>query len=141
VPHQDTGTVQPGFMTIPVGRQKHHFFTSFCLSSRFSKVEWWKMTPCLDPSDAMALGFPLHGAPCLHVQGSSVSLSVSGHPLWLDSPHICSFISFFLSFFFFFLKIYLLFICKYTVAVFRHTSRGRQMSLRVVVSHHVVAGV
>jgi hypothetical protein len=41
----------------------------------------------------------------------------------------------------FFLKIYLLIICKYTVAVFRHTRRGRQISLRMVVSHHVVAGI
>jgi hypothetical protein len=32
-------------------------------------------------------------------------------------------------------------ICKYTVAVFRHTGRGSQMSLRMVVSHHVVAGI
>jgi hypothetical protein len=30
---------------------------------------------------------------------------------------------------------------KYTVAVFRHTRRGRQVSLRMVVSHHVVAGI
>jgi hypothetical protein len=40
----------------------------------------------------------------------------------------------------FFLKIYLFIICKYTVAVFRHSRRGRQISLRMVVSHHVVAG-
>jgi hypothetical protein len=41
----------------------------------------------------------------------------------------------------FFLKIYLfIIICKYTVAVFRHTRRGRQILLRMVVSHHVVAG-
>jgi hypothetical protein len=32
-------------------------------------------------------------------------------------------------------------ICKYTVAVFRHTRRGHQILLRVVVSHHVVAGI
>jgi hypothetical protein len=43
--------------------------------------------------------------------------------------------------FFFFLKIYLFIICKYTIAVFRHTRRGHQISLRVVVSHHVVAGI
>jgi hypothetical protein len=43
--------------------------------------------------------------------------------------------------FFFFLKIYLFIICKYTVAVFRYTRRGHQISLRVVVSHHVVAGI
>ena len=30
---------------------------------------------------------------------------------------------------------------KYTVAVFRHNKRGRQISLQVVVSHHVVAGI
>jgi hypothetical protein len=41
----------------------------------------------------------------------------------------------------FFLKIYLFIICKYTVAVFRRTRRGHQISLRVVVSHHVVAGI
>ena len=43
--------------------------------------------------------------------------------------------------FLFFLKIYLYIICKYTVAVFRHTRRGCQISLRMVVSHHVVAGI
>ena len=32
-------------------------------------------------------------------------------------------------------------IYKYTVAVFRCTRRGRQISLQVVVSHHVVAGI
>ena len=41
----------------------------------------------------------------------------------------------------FFFKIYLFIICKYTVAVFRHTRRGRQISLWMVVSHHVVAGI
>jgi hypothetical protein len=50
-----------------------------------------------------------------------------------------------LLFFFFFLKIYLFIylfiICKYTVAVFRRTRRGHQISLWVVVSHHVVAGI
>jgi hypothetical protein len=45
-------------------------------------------------------------------------------------------------FFLFFLKIYLfIIICKYTVAVFRHTRRGSQILLRMVVSHHVVAGI
>ena len=42
---------------------------------------------------------------------------------------------------FFFFKIYLFIICKYTVAAFRHSRRGRQISLRMVVSHHVVAGI
>jgi hypothetical protein len=30
--------------------------------------------------------------------------------------------------------------CKYIVAVLRHTRRGRQIPLQMVVSHHVVAG-
>jgi hypothetical protein len=37
--------------------------------------------------------------------------------------------------------IYLFIICKYTVAVFRHSRREHQISLRIVVSHHVVAGI
>jgi hypothetical protein len=41
---------------------------------------------------------------------------------------------------FFFLRFIYLIICKYTVAVFRHTRRERQILLRMVVSHHVVAG-
>jgi hypothetical protein len=45
------------------------------------------------------------------------------------------------SFFFFFFLIYLFIICKYTVAVFRRTRRGHQISLQMVVSHHVVAGI
>jgi hypothetical protein len=38
-------------------------------------------------------------------------------------------------------KILFITICKYTVAVFRHTRRGCHISLRMVVSHHVVAGI
>ena len=38
-----------------------------------------------------------------------------------------------------FLKVYLFIMCKYTVGVFRHPRRGHQISLRMVVSHHVVA--
>jgi hypothetical protein len=45
-----------------------------------------------------------------------------------------------LIFSFFFLKD-LFIICKYTVAVFRHTRRGHQISSGMVVSHHVVAGI
>jgi hypothetical protein len=39
---------------------------------------------------------------------------------------------------FFFFKIYLFIICKYTVAVSRQSRRGHQISLWMVVSHHVV---
>jgi hypothetical protein len=41
----------------------------------------------------------------------------------------------------YFFKIYLFIICKYTVAVFRHSRRVRQISLQMVVSHHVFAGI
>jgi hypothetical protein len=41
--------------------------------------------------------------------------------------------------FFFFKDLFI--VCKYTVAVFRHTRRGHQISFQVVVSHHVVAGI
>ena len=39
-----------------------------------------------------------------------------------------------------FLKIYLFIICKYTVPIFRHSKRGHQISLQMVVSHHAAAG-
>jgi hypothetical protein len=48
---------------------------------------------------------------------------------------------FYSAFFFFFKDFLFITICKYTVAVFRHTRRGSQILLRMVVSHHVVAGI
>jgi hypothetical protein len=42
---------------------------------------------------------------------------------------------------FYFLKNLFIIISKYTVAVFRCTRRGHQISLQMVVSHHVVAGI
>jgi hypothetical protein len=47
----------------------------------------------------------------------------------------------FISFLFIYLFIYLFIICNYTVAVFRKTRRGHQISLQMVVSHHVVARI
>jgi len=41
---------------------------------------------------------------------------------------------------FFSFKIYLFNVYEYTVAVFRHTRRGNQIPLQMVVSHHVVTG-
>jgi hypothetical protein len=46
----------------------------------------------------------------------------------------------FMSFFFFLTDLFI-FVSKYTVAVFRHTRRGHQISLWVIVSYHVVAGI
>jgi hypothetical protein len=43
--------------------------------------------------------------------------------------------------FLFFLNIYLFYVYEYTVAVFRHTRKGHQTSLQVVVSHNMVAGI
>jgi hypothetical protein len=42
---------------------------------------------------------------------------------------------------FFFKDLFIFIICKYTVVVFRHSRRGSQISLQMVVSHHVVAGI
>jgi hypothetical protein len=42
---------------------------------------------------------------------------------------------------FIYLFIYLFIICKYTVAVLRHSRGGSQILFRMVVSHHVVAGI
>jgi hypothetical protein len=42
---------------------------------------------------------------------------------------------------FFFFKDLFIIIHKFTVAVFRHPRRGHQISLWVVVSHHMVAGI
>jgi hypothetical protein len=41
----------------------------------------------------------------------------------------------------FFKDLFIFMIYKYTVAVFRHSRRGSQISLWMVVSHHVVAGI
>ena len=45
-----------------------------------------------------------------------------------------------ISFFLFFKDLFII-IHKYTVADFRHNRRGHQISLQMVVSHHVVAGI
>jgi uncharacterized membrane protein YwaF len=55
------------------------------------------------------------------------------------STNPVSFFSFFL-FLFFKRIIYLFYVYEYTIAVFRPTRRGHQISLQMVVSHHVVAG-
>jgi hypothetical protein len=39
----------------------------------------------------------------------------------------------------FFFKDLFIVMCRYTVAVFRHTRRGCPVSLQMIVSHHVVA--
>jgi hypothetical protein len=41
--------------------------------------------------------------------------------------------------FFVFFKTYLLYVYEYTVAVFRHTRKGYQIPLEMVVSHHMGA--
>ena len=58
-------------------------------------------------------------------------------PVWISADILLSALFIFLIF----KKIYLFIICKYTVAVFRHSRRESQISLWTVVSHHVVAGI
>jgi hypothetical protein len=41
---------------------------------------------------------------------------------------------------YFFLKIYLFYLYEYTIGVFRHTRRGHQIPLQMVMCYHVVAG-
>jgi hypothetical protein len=60
---------------------------------------------------------------------------------WLAHHSLFSLLSFFFKFFFLRFIYFFFIICKYTVAVFRHSRRGSQISLRMVVSHHVVAGI
>ena len=38
-------------------------------------------------------------------------------------------------------KIYLSYVWEYTIAVFRHTRRGHQISLQMVLSHHWLLGI
>jgi hypothetical protein len=78
----------------------------------------------------------------LHEGKSALEPETGADPETIEGPHLPACFSWLaqpLSFFF--LKIYLLIICKYTVAVFRHTRRGSQVLLWMVVSHHVVAGI
>jgi hypothetical protein len=75
----------------------------------------------------------------------SDALTVS-HLVNVGNQNHASYLLFYhyLLFYFFILKdlfIYLFIIRKYTVAVFKHSRRGSQISLRMVVSHHVVAGI
>jgi hypothetical protein len=58
-------------------------------------------------------------------------------PAWTLSS---MYLTLFLLFDFSFLKIYLFYLYEYTVAVFRHTRRGHQIPLQIVVSHHVIGG-
>jgi hypothetical protein len=96
-------------------------------------MSWWNLA-----LGFLALAFP---ATCVCGTFSPRDLYVvRAPPIPCASDRIeglSRFFSFlFLSFLF---KIYLFIICKYTVAVFRHSRRGHQISLQMVVSHHVVA--
>jgi hypothetical protein len=63
-------------------------------------------------------------------------------PFWKGNPYslLLGHLSRFYQRLFFFKDLFII-ISKYTVAVFRHTRRGHQISLQMVVSHHVVAGI
>jgi hypothetical protein len=70
---------------------------------------------------------------CRHARNAQGASTLSIDCLYLV------FILFYFILFFVFLDLFI--ICKYTVAVFRHSRRGRQILLQMVVSHHVVAGI
>jgi len=63
-----------------------------------------------------------------------MSLQKDGHRVSHDVVNV-------LGILFFSLTIYLFNIYECTVAIFRHTRRGHQISLQMVVSHHVVTGI
>ena len=88
----------------------------------------WALTPSWWSKSATSPSVLVVGpvVACKHTSSSVVSTTNSSR---------------FLFFSFFFLKIYLFVICKYTVAVFRHSRRESQISLWMVVSHHVVAEI
>jgi hypothetical protein len=78
---------------------------------------------------------PLPGIPSLYPREPRDGVMSSG--LWqVLSPAAPSYQPFYIIF----LNLFII-TCKYTVAVFRHTRRGHQISLQVVVNHHVVAGI
>jgi hypothetical protein len=85
--------------------------------------------------------------PGLSLPGGRLWPAVPSGPAVFPCPspnpqHWCGCMCRFVGFLFcFVLRFYLFIICKYTVAVFRHSRRGSQISLRMVVSHHVVAGI
>jgi hypothetical protein len=85
----------------------------------------------------LELLMPPSSTPGLHrAENGTGALCVLG-----DHSTCCGISQHWVLFIFFSLKIYLFIICKYTVAVFRHSRRGRQILLQMVVSHHVVAGI
>jgi hypothetical protein len=57
---------------------------------------------------------------------------------FLKDIYLCIYVFMYL---FIYVFIYLFIICKYTVAVLIYSRRGHQISLQMVVSHHVVAGI
>jgi hypothetical protein len=69
----------------------------------------------------------------------SVCICVCVCSFRVDAHFLFDQVDFFPSFFFFF-KIYLFYVYECTIALFRHTRRGHQIPLQMVVSHHVVAG-
>ena len=80
---------------------------------------------------------PVGHDPHNHVLGSYSKLaSLALKFVHVEQHNACNFV------FRFFLKRKDLFIlCEYTVAVLRHTRRGHQIPLHMVVSHHVLLGI
>ena len=96
-----------------------------------------------DPGSGSSTHMETHSHPQFSSRRSASSFDLQAHTesTCLQAKHACTQNKNKITFFsFFFLKdlfIYF-YICDYTVAVFRHTSRGQQIPLQMVVSHQVV---
>ena len=82
-------------------------------------------------------GLELRNLPASEVLGLKACTSTAQQgSLPFSLSLFLSFLSFFLSFSLFYMHTH-----THTVAVFWHTRRGSQISLQMVVSHHVIAGI
>jgi hypothetical protein len=95
----------------------------------------WQLTTCSNSRSrgSYALLWPLRAPHTCgthkHMQANTCIQNIK-----LLESSLCVWVSFFF-------KDLFIIICKYTVAAFRHTRRGCQISLQMVVSHHVVVGI
>ena len=115
-----------------------HVFHSFLPYSRyysvcFSFCTFFRVSRHISSPAMWVSQFSRLSVFSLYSRSYNVSFSFSFLVSFLNIYHILKYA--------FFFKIYLFIYCKYTVALLRHSRRGSHISLRMVVSHHVVAGI
>jgi hypothetical protein len=108
----------------------------------------WNVTVQLGCPASELQGFPCICVPSSELHGHTDKPGLLGRSSCLWDRHFTTLraesppqLYSHISFFFFFFKDLFIIICKYTVVVFRHSRGGSQISLQMVVSHHVVAGI